>query len=45
MRGTYFRFKGLAISAIEFLRNPAGQIYRMATYSPGLENVIVPQKK
>ena len=45
VRGTYFRFKGLAGSAIEFLRNPAGQIDRMAIYSPGSENAIVPRKK
>lgn len=45
VRGTYFRIKDLAGVAVEFLRNPAGQVDRMAIYSPGSENVIAPRKK
>jgi CubicO group peptidase (beta-lactamase class C family) len=45
VRGTYFRIKDLAGVAVEFLRNPAGHFDRMAIYSPGSENVIVPRKK
>jgi hypothetical protein len=45
VRGTYFRLKDLAGVAVEFLRSPAGQFDRMAIYSPGSENVIVPRKK
>jgi hypothetical protein len=45
IRGTYFQFKDLPGSAVEFLRNPAGQIDRMAIYSPGAENVIAPRKQ
>ena len=45
VRGTYFRMKDLAGTAVEFLRNPEGQVDRMAIYSAGSENVIVPRKK
>lgn len=45
VRGTYFRIKDLAGTAVEFLRNPAGEIDRMAIYSAGSENVIVPRRK
>ena len=45
VRGTYFRIKGLAGVAVEFMRSPAGQFDRMAIYSPGSENVIAPRKK
>lgn len=45
VRGTYFRIKDLAGVAVEFLRDPAGQVDRMAIYSPGSENVIAPRKK
>lgn len=45
VRGTYFRIKDLAGTAVEFLRNPAGEIDRMAIYSAGSENLIVPRKK
>ena len=44
VRGTYFRMKDLAGTAVEFLRNPEGQVDRMAIYSAGSENVIVPRK-
>ncbi len=45
VRGTYFRLKDLTGVAVEFLRNSAGQFDRMAIYSAGSENVIVPRKK
>lgn len=45
VRGTYFRIKDLTGVAVEFMRNPAGQYDRIAIYSPGSENVIVPRKK
>jgi hypothetical protein len=45
VRGTYFRVKDLTGVAVEFMRNPAGQFDRMALYSPGSENVVVPRKK
>ena len=45
VRGTYFRIKGLAGAAVEFLRNAEGQVDRMAIYRPGEENLIVPRKK
>jgi hypothetical protein len=45
VRGTYFRIKDLAGTAVEFLRNPAGDVDRMAIYSAGSENAIVPRKK
>lgn len=45
VRGTYFRIKDLAGVAVEFLRNPAGEVDRMVMYSPGSENVIAPRKK
>lgn len=45
VRGTYFRVKDLAGTAVEFMRNPAGQIDRMAIYSAGSDNVIAPRKK
>ena len=45
IRGTYFRVKDLSGAAVEFLRNPAGQVDRMAVYSAGAENVIAPRKK
>lgn len=45
VRGTYFRIKGLAGVAVEFMRSPAGQFDRMAIYSLGSENVIIPRKK
>lgn len=45
VRGTYFRIKDLAGVAVEFMRNPAGQVDRMAIYSPGSENVIAQRKK
>lgn len=45
VRDAYFRIKGLAGVAVEFMRNPAGQFDRMAIYSPGSENVIAPRKK
>ncbi|MBA2269818.1 MAG: serine hydrolase [Chthoniobacterales bacterium] len=45
IRGTYFRITDLPGTAVEFLRNPAGQIDRMAIYSPGAENVIAPRKQ
>jgi hypothetical protein len=45
VRGTYFRIKDLAGVAVEFMRNPAGEVDRMAIYSPGSENVIAPRKK
>lgn len=45
VRGTYFRIKDLAGVAVEFLRNPGGEVDRMAIYSPGSENVIAPRKK
>jgi CubicO group peptidase (beta-lactamase class C family) len=45
VRGTYFRIKDLSGAAVEFLRNPAGQVDRMAIYSAGAENVIAPRRK
>ena len=36
VRGTYFRIKDLAGTAVEFLRNAAGKVDRMAIYSAGL---------
>ena len=45
VRSTYFRIKDLAGTAVEFLRNREGQVDRMAIYSAGSENVIVPRKK
>lgn len=45
VRGTYFRIKDLTGVAVEFMRNPSGQYDKMALYSPGAENVIVPRKK
>jgi CubicO group peptidase (beta-lactamase class C family) len=45
VRGTYFRIKGLASAAVEFLKNPEGQVDRMAIYRPGEESLIVPRKK
>ena len=45
VRGTYFRMKDLADTAVEFLRNPVGEVDRMAIYSAGSENLIVPRKK
>jgi hypothetical protein len=45
VRGTYFRVKGLTGAAVEFLRNPAGEVERMAIYSAGSESTIVPRKK
>ena len=45
VRGTYFRIKDLAGTAVEFLRDSGGEIDRMAIYSAGSENVIVPRKK
>ena len=45
VRGTYFRMKDFASTAVEFLRNPEGQADRMAIYSAGSENVIAPRKK
>ena len=45
VRGTYFRIKDLAGTAVEFLPGPGGKIDRMAIYSAGSENVIVPRKK
>ena len=45
VRGTYFRIKDLSGAAVEFMRNPAGQVDRMAIYSAGAENVIAPRKK
>jgi CubicO group peptidase (beta-lactamase class C family) len=45
VRGTYFRIKDLAGTAVEFLRDPGGEIDRMAIYSAGSENVIIPRKK
>jgi CubicO group peptidase (beta-lactamase class C family) len=45
VRGTYFRIKDLTGSAVEFLRNPAGEVERLAIYSSGSESTIVPRKK
>jgi hypothetical protein len=45
VRGSYFKIKDLAGVAVEFMRNPAGQVDRMAIYSPGSENVLAPRKK
>ena len=45
IRGTYFRVKDLSGVAVEFLRNPAGQVDRMAVYGVGAENVIAPRKR
>jgi hypothetical protein len=45
IRGTYFRIKDLTGGAVEFLRNPAGQIDRMAVYVAGSDSVIAPRKK
>jgi CubicO group peptidase (beta-lactamase class C family) len=45
VRGSYFRMKGLADTGVEFLRNPAGEVERMAIYSAGSDSIIVPRKK
>jgi hypothetical protein len=45
VRGTFFRMKDLSGSAVEFLANDAGQFDRMAIYSAGSDNAIVPRKK
>ena len=45
VRGAYFRIKDLTGVAVEFLKNPAGQYDRMATYSPGGEPAIASRKK
>jgi len=45
VRGTYFRIKDVAGTAVEFLQNAAGESDRMAIYSTGSESTIVPRKK
>jgi CubicO group peptidase (beta-lactamase class C family) len=45
VRGTYFRIKGLASGAVEFLRSAVGEVDRMAVYSAGSDSMIVPRKK
>jgi CubicO group peptidase (beta-lactamase class C family) len=45
VRGKYFRFKDLSGSALEFLADAEGRIDRMALYSTGSENAILPRKK
>ena len=45
IRGTYFRVKDLSGAAVEFMRDSAGQVDRMAIYSAGAENVIARRKK
>jgi CubicO group peptidase (beta-lactamase class C family) len=45
VRGTFFRMKDLSGSTVEFLANDAGQFDRMAIYSAGSDNAIVPRKK
>jgi hypothetical protein len=45
VRGTYFRMKDLAGSAVEFLRDQAGEVDRMAIYSAGSDSTVVPRKK
>jgi hypothetical protein len=45
IRGTYFRIKDLSGSAVEFLKNPAGEVDRMVVYGVGAESVIAPRKK
>jgi hypothetical protein len=45
IRGSYFRMKDLADTAVEFLRNGAGEVEQMAIYSAGSDSMIVPRKK
>jgi len=45
LHGTYFRIKDLSGNSVEFLSDPAGKIDRMALYSVGSEDTIVPRKK
>jgi CubicO group peptidase (beta-lactamase class C family) len=45
VRGTYFRIKGLTGSAVEFLRDKAGEFDRFAIYSAGSDSSIIPRKK
>jgi hypothetical protein len=45
VRGTFFRVKDLAGSAVEFLSNEAGQVDRMAIYSTGSDSSIAPRKE
>jgi CubicO group peptidase (beta-lactamase class C family) len=45
IRGSYFRMKDLADTAVEFLRTPTGEVESMAIYSAGSDNLIVPRKK
>jgi CubicO group peptidase (beta-lactamase class C family) len=45
VRGTYFRIKDLSGNAVEFLRDGSGEIDRMAIYSTGSENAVLPRKK
>lgn len=45
VRGTYFRVKDLSGVAVEFMRNPAGQVDRMAVYGAGAESVMATRKK
>jgi hypothetical protein len=45
VRGTYFRIKDLSGNAVEFLRGGSGEIDRMAIYSTGSENAVLPRKK
>jgi CubicO group peptidase (beta-lactamase class C family) len=41
VRGTYFRIKDLAGTAVEFFRNEAGQADRMAIYSAGSDDLML----
>jgi CubicO group peptidase (beta-lactamase class C family) len=45
VRGTYFRIKDFAGSAVEFFKNPAGEVDRIAIYSAGSDSTIIPRKK
>jgi hypothetical protein len=41
VRGTYFRIKDLASTAVEFFRDGAGPADRMAIYSAGSDDVML----
>ena len=45
VRGTYFRIRDLSGNAVEFLSDTAGKVDRMALYSVGSDDTILPRKK
>jgi hypothetical protein len=45
VRGSYFRIKGIAGGALEFLRNSTGEVERLAIHNAGSDSSIIPRKK